>query len=94
MFIPNYSYQKPDHPFTDSEIPLSEILPAESEFVVGKGSNNDIQWEEVSIDYKQEIGFFKGLLYAISAGIVFLFVLFLVVRELWINFGGGSIGSG
>ena len=94
MFIPNYFYQEPDRPFTDSEIPLSEILPAESEFVVEKVPTDDTQWEDVSIDYKQENGFFKGLLYALPAGIVFWAVLICSVRELWMNFGGGSIGTG
>ena len=94
MFIPNYFYQEQDRPFTDSAIPLSEILPAEPEFVVEQVSTDDIQREEVSIDYRQENGFFKGLLYALPVGLVFWAFLIWAVKEIWMNFGGGSIGTG
>ena len=94
MLIPNYFYQEPARTFTDSEIPLPDILPPKSDFIVRKVSTNDIEWDDVSIDYTQENGFFKGLLYALPAGSVFWVVLCWAVRALWMNLGGGAIGSG
>ena len=94
MFIPNYYYQNHDYNPTESDIPLSEILPAESEIIVEKVPTDDIRLEEASIDYTQENGFFKRLFYALPARILFWVFLIWAVRELWINFGGGSIGTG
>ena len=94
MFIPDNLYHEQDRPSTDTEVPLSEILPAESEFIVEKVPKDETQWEDFRIDYTQENGFFKGLLYVLPVGLVFWAVLIWSVIELWMNFGGGSIGSG
>ena len=94
MLIPSCFYQEPDRPYTDSEIPLTEILPPESDFIFRKGSTNDIEWDDVSIDYTLENSFFKGFLYALPVGVALWVVICWAVIELWMNFGGGTIGSG
>jgi hypothetical protein len=94
VFVPNYLHQEHDRPFTDSEIPLHEIIETESEFMVEEVPTIDIQWEDVIIDYSQENGFFKGLLFALPVGLLLLVVLIWTIREFWMNIGGGTIGTG
>jgi hypothetical protein len=94
MFIPNSYYRNYDRTPTESDWPLPVIFPEEPEVGVEKVPTGDIKSEEVSIDYTQENGFFKGLLYALPAGLLFWALLIWAVREFWINFGGGSVGTG
>lgn len=94
MFIPGHFYQNYDRTATESDVTLSEILPVESEIIVEQVLKDDIQLEKIGIDYTKENGFFKGFLYALPASLLFWALFIWAIRELYINFGGGSIGTG
>lgn len=94
MFIPNYLYQEHDRPFTDFLISLPQITETESGFIVEEVLTSGNQCEDISIDYSQGNSFFKGVLYALPVSLLFWVFLIWAIRELWINFGGGSSGTG
>ena len=80
MSIANSFYQYNRTP-TQSDIPLPEILSVRYENINEKVPISDIQWEEVSIDFTKEHGFFKGMLYALPAGILLWgFLIWGVIR--------------
>ena len=71
MFIPDYRYQNNYRNPIEYDMPLSEILPIASEIIVEQLPKGDIQRDDVGTNYTQENGFFKGLLYALPACILF-----------------------
>ena len=80
MSIGNTFYQHHNRMPNEYDIPLSEILSVRYENINEKVPTSDIQEEEVSIDFTQEHGFFKGLLYALPAGILlWVFLIWAVI---------------
>jgi hypothetical protein len=71
MFISNYHYQNYYRHPTESDLPLFEMLPLESEAIGKQASKDDTQRDDVNTNYTQENGFFKGCLYALPACILF-----------------------
>ena len=89
MFISGNIYQDFDRTTSESKIPLSKLFPLRSESIVKEAPISDIQWEDVSIDYRQENGFFKGLLIALPVSLLTWIFIIWAVREVFLNFGGG-----
>lgn len=93
MFIPGYIYQDFDRTTSESKIPLSELFPVRSESIVEEVPISDIQWEDVSIDSRQENGFFKGLLIALPVSLLSWTFILWAVRGVFLNFGGGFFAT-
>jgi hypothetical protein len=59
MLVLHSFYQYYDRNPIRSDIPLSEILPLESGVLVELDPTDDIQCEEVSMNYTQDHGFYN-----------------------------------
>ena len=93
LFIPSYTYQNFDRTNSESNVPLSELFSLRSESIVEEAPISDIQWEDVSIDYRQENGFFKGLLIALPVSLLSWAFIISAVRGVFLNFGGGFFAT-
>ena len=94
MFIPNAAYLNDDRTPTNAANPLPRIPPVKSDLVVERAHSRALHCEEVNLNFKQNNCFSIKLLCVLSVGVLVLALLIWAFSQLWLYFGGGSLGTG
>ena len=82
MFFRNIAYQDCDRTPVDPARQKFGMLPAEPEVSAEKNQISDLQREDLSVNYAQENGFFKGVFVALPFCIEFWVIFILGIKAL------------
>ena len=83
MLISKNAYQNYETVPAEAAYPKYEILLTEPEVVIEKPPMNDLQREDLSINYVQENGFFKGFLVTLPVSISLWAIILLGIKSLF-----------
>lgn len=83
MLISKNAYQNYETVPAEAAYPKYEILLTEPEVVIEKSPLSDCQWEDLSVNYVQENGFFKGFLVTLPVSISLWAIIIWSIKSLF-----------